>query len=127
MPSERSFGLTIGILLAVIGLFPLWRGAQPVTWLLVVAAALVALALVYPRALAGPNRAWTLFGHYAGRVTNPLLLGLVYFLIMTPMSLALRLTGRDPLGLRFRRGVASYWQAPKPSEQPLQQSMRRQF
>lgn len=127
MPSDRSFGLTIGVLLALIALLPLWRGGQLVTWLLGVAAALVILAWVAPGLLAGPNRAWTLFGYYAGRVTNPLLLGAVYFLVMTPMSMALRLTGRDPLGLRFRGGAATYWQKPKPSEQPLEQSMRRQF
>jgi hypothetical protein len=127
MPSERSFGLTLGVLLALIGLFPLWRGGQVVSWLLWIAAALALVALVAPSLLVWPNRAWTAFGHLAGRVTNPLLLGLVYFLIMTPMSVALRLTGRDPLGLRFRRGLATYWQKPRASEQPLQQSMRRQF
>ncbi len=126
-PSERSVGLTIGALLALVGLLPLWRGGHAVPWLLWVAGALVVLGLAIPSALTLPNRAWTAFGHTAGRVTNPLLLGLVYFLIMTPMSLALRLTGRDPLGLRFRRAAPTYWQKPKLAEQPLQQSMRRQF
>jgi dihydrodipicolinate synthase/N-acetylneuraminate lyase len=88
-----------------------------------VGAALVALALVAPRALAGVERAWMTLALALSRVTTPLFMGLVYLAVLTPIALVLRLLGRAPL--RPPAPGASAWVERPPDAR--RSDLRRQF
>ena len=95
----REFGLTTGAAVVVIfGLFFPWvlELAWPV-WPWVIAASLWSLALIQPKWLRWIYRAWMRFGLLASRVMTPLVLGIVFFVMITPMALVRRLMGKDPM------------------------------
>ena len=95
----REFGLTTGIAIVVIfGLFFPWILERDwPTWPWVIAATLWSLALVQPLWLHPIYRGWMRFGLLASRVMTPLVLGIVYFAIISPMALVMRFLGKDPL------------------------------
>src|SRR5688500_7941722 len=77
-PSERAFGLTMAVVFAVIGLWPLLRGAAPRWWAFAVAILLVVAALLRPQLLRPFNAVWARFGRVLERITNPLITGAVF-------------------------------------------------
>ena len=122
--SDRAFGLVFAAVFAIVGAWPMLAGGGPRPWALAVAAGFAALALLAPRALAPLNRVWTRFGLLLATVTNPLVMGLLFFLVVTPMGLVMRALGKDPLRRRFEREAASYWIERRP---PGPAPMSRQF
>ena len=113
------------VIFALIGLFPLIDDDPVRIWALGTAGALLLLTLVAPATLTLPNRLWMGFGVIAGKITNPLVLALVFFLFVTPLSLLLRALRVDPLNLRLDDGADTYWQS---ADSPWdRESMRRQF
>ena len=106
----RSFGLVMaGAVTLLFGLgFP-WLGGRPYpVWPWAVAAVLVAWALVWPAGLAPAHRAWMAAAHVLGWLNTRLILGLVFFVVLTPIGLVMRLAGRDPMHRRFEPGLATY-------------------
>ena len=110
LPSDRSFGITIGSILLAVGA---WRFTSA-SWALAAGAALVVLGLVYPKILRTPNRLWMRSSHLLARFTNPIVTGLLFFAIVMPLGLVMRLFGYDPLRLRPDPKAESYWIARKP-------------
>ena len=106
----RDFGLTTGIAVVVIfGLFFPWlleRGWPMWPW--IIAAVLWSLALIQPLWLRRIYRGWMGFGLLASRVMTPLVLGIVFFGMITPMALIMRLTGKDPMRRAFGPNQKSY-------------------
>ena len=131
--SDRAFGLTVGGILVAIAAgrtgLHLWDGSAP-GWIEGVLAGvgliLVAFGLTAPARLAPLNRAWTRLGLLLFKVVNPVVLGLIYLTTMVPIGLAMRLTGRDLLHLKFDRQAASYWVVRDPPG-PEPDTMTRQF
>ena len=108
--SERRFGVTVGLILAVLAVWPLIRHHQPVRlWLLVIAAVLVGLGLVAPKLLAPVNKLWFRFGLLLTAVTNPIVMGIMYFAAVVPLAWFIRLRGHDLLRLRRDAAADSYW------------------
>jgi hypothetical protein len=95
----REFGLmTGGVVVAIFGLFFPWiLGRDWPAWPWAIAAPLWLLALVHPSWLRGIYRAWMRFGLLASRVTTPLVLGIVFFFMISPMAMVRRLRGKDPM------------------------------
>jgi hypothetical protein len=108
-PGERGFGIVFAGFFIVVGLYPLVRGASIRVWALVLAAAFLFCAFCLPGLLAPLNRVWTRFGLVLGRMTNPVILGVIFFFVFVPVSLLQRLLRRDALRLRFDNGMNSYW------------------
>jgi hypothetical protein len=67
------------------------------------------LAWLWPRALHVPNLLWIRIGLLLHKITNPVVTGVLFWGVFTPMGLLMRATGRDPLRLRFDRSAKSYW------------------
>ena len=67
------------------------------------------VAWLSPAALAPLNRVWTRFGLLLHRIVSPVVLGVMFFVVVTPMGLVMRALGKDPLRLRFDREARSYW------------------
>ena len=124
--SDRQFALVFIVGWSLIGLAPLLRGRHVRWWAVVPAAAVLLLWLVRPRWLTPLNRVWVRLGALLGRVTTPLITGLLFFLGVTPLAWLYRLLGKDPLARRFDRSAPSYWVQRRPSG-PAPESMQRQF
>jgi len=110
LPSERRFGLTFTIALAGLAVYGIVRHRSPTVYIACAAASIVfaLITLIAPRALAPLNKLWFHFGELLGKIVSPLVLGIIFFGILTPLSTLLRLLGRDELQLK-RRAVKSYW------------------
>ena len=108
--AEREFGLVVGGVFVLLSGWWLYRGkfinAAYVT--LPLGTLLILFGLLWPRALVLPNRAWLLLAEGLSFLTTRIILGLVFFLVMTPIGLVKRLSGWDPLGRRGARS-SSYW------------------
>lgn len=109
LPSDRSFGFTIAIALSLLGGWLWWKASRWGLPLLGVGAAFALFATVLPRLLRPLNIAWMWFGALLNMIVSPVIMGLIFFLVFTPVSLFFRVTGRDALNRRFDRGLTSYW------------------
>ena len=124
--SDRSFGVVFSAVFLVVACWPLLHRESPRWWALGVAAAFAAIAYLKPELLAGLNRQWIKLGLLLGRIVSPLALGILFYCVMAPIGLVMRLTGKDPLRLRLDPGAASYWIPRKPPGPPPD-SMTNQF
>ena len=121
-PSNRSLGLTFAAVFVLIGLSPLLRGSGVHIWSIGVASAFAIVALLVPQALGPLNRAWTWLGLLLHSVVSPIMLGIMFFLVITPMGLVMSAMGKDPLRRRFDSEADSYWirrQPPGPDPKDL--------
>jgi hypothetical protein len=125
--SDRGFGLTMAAAFAVLGALTLWFGssAWAVLWA-ALAAAFAALALGAPGLLAPLKLVWFRFGLLLHKIVSPVVMGLLFFAVVTPIGLLMRLVGQRPLALGFDRGAASYW-VPRAERAPAPGSMRKQY
>jgi hypothetical protein len=105
----RHFGYLVGGIFGLIGLWPVvWRHQNPRLWALALAVALVVPALVAPRILAPVYRVWMAAGEVLAWINTRILLGLVFYGIVTPIGLVMRLTGRDPMRRQLEPSGESY-------------------
>jgi len=124
--SDQSFGIVFTLVFLAVGIWVV-SGGQSKGWLFFVGAALfLVVALVRPSILGPLNRAWAKFGLLLGQVFNPLLLGVVFFLVVTPIAVVLRLWGKDSLHLKSKPDLKSYWIDRSPAG-PKFGSMTKQF
>jgi Saxitoxin biosynthesis operon protein SxtJ len=124
--SERGFGLAMAAFFLIIACWPLIR-AEPVRgWALVAGAGFAGLAVLWSAALAPLNALWLKFGLLLYKVANPIILGLLFYVTVTPISLLMRVLGKDPLRLRRDPNAASYWIERAPPG-PAPESMKNQF
>jgi hypothetical protein len=101
---ERSFGVSVGIVLCVIAALLLWRGRMLRAEILGgVGVVLLAAGLLYPPVLKWPSAGWWRFSRALGYVNARILLTLLFSLVLLPLSIVWRLTGKDPLGRRRRQ------------------------
>ena len=129
--SDRGFGLTVGGILAAIAIVNMLLSEEGrLGWfmptLLAAGVALVVLGIVAPTRLAPLNRAWTALSLILFKIVNPLVLGIMFFLVVLPIGLLMRLFGKDPLRLKFDREAPTYWIDKEPLG-PAKETMRNQF
>jgi hypothetical protein len=124
--SDRSFGLTFAAVGAILALWPLLSAEPPHWWLLAASLALFAVSLAMARILRPLNRIWERIGLLLHHIVSPIILAIVYFLVLTPLGLAIRLAGRDALRLRRDTSASTYWISRQPPG-PAPKSMSRQF
>ena len=122
---RRKFGFTVGGAFLVFGGIALWRGKQrTATVLFTLGGLLVVAALVAPTALGPVERAWMGLAKVISKVTTPIFMGVVYFLVILPIGLVRRLTGNSPIVPRGR--AASRWDEHVPAVADGER-MERQF
>jgi len=105
----RSFGLTVGGVFALIGVWPvILRGQDPRWWAVVLAACLLVPAVVVPTALFWPHKGWMALAHILGWVNTRIILGLVFFGLVTPIGAIRRWLGKDPMGQQLHPEAGTY-------------------
>ena len=124
--SNRSFGLVFAAVFTIVAFLPLLDHEAPRWWSLGVAIAFAVVALVYPRILALPNKAWSKLGILLGLIVSPIALGVLFAVAFVPIGAFLRIRGNDPLRLRRDPRAASYW-VPRTPPGPPRNSMTEQF
>ena len=124
--SDRAFGVVFAVVFTIVALWPLLDGRGPRWWALVAAAAFGLVAAVRPGLLAPLNRLWTRLGLLLHRVVNPIVMGLMFFAVITPFGIVRRLVKGDTLGLRPDPDAASYWVRRDPPG-PGPETIERQF
>jgi len=124
--SERMFGLVFMAVFVLMGLWPLWAGQPVKIWALAAAGGFLAAALIAPKLLRPLNLAWFKFGLLLHKIVNPIVMGLLFFLTVTPMAIIFRLTGKDLLNRKFEPEAETYWIRRDPPG-PAPDSMKNQF
>lgn len=124
--SDRSFGFVFTGFFSIVGAIKWWIANPLYVWWFAAAAIVLIVALTVPRALAPFNRAWMKLALLLYKIMNPLTMGLLFFLVMTPMGVVMRAFGKDFLRRKREPGVASYWIAREPPG-PAPDSMKNQF
>jgi saxitoxin biosynthesis operon SxtJ-like protein len=124
--SDRSFGLVFAGCFALLTLHNWWLAGRAWPIYLAIAAVFLAAALLRPNLLHWPNRAWIRLGSLLGAIVTPIVMALLFFLVITPIGLMMRLAGKDTLRRGGPRQGDSYWIVRDPPG-PSGESMSEQF
>jgi hypothetical protein len=125
-PSNRSFGCLFTVFFTLVGVYSLWREGTAYPWMFGLAGITAAVTMVSPRWLAPLNRAWMQFGELLHRVVSPLVLGIIFYGVFTPVGLVMRIAQRDAMKRRFEPGAPTYWVERDPPG-PADDSFQDQF
>lgn len=110
MPSDRSFGFTFAVVFGLLAAWQAWVGHARISLVFAVLGSLFLLVtLTRPGLLRGLNRAWMKFGEMLHRIVSPIVLGAMYFVVLTPFAVVMRLFGRDALQRRLDPNARTYW------------------
>ncbi len=104
----RNFGLLVGSIFAAIGAWPFLMGQGPRWWGLGLGSVLIVLGAMVPQSLALPYRGWMAVGHILGWINTRIILGVVFYGLLTPMGLLRRALSHDPLRIAFDQKQDTY-------------------
>jgi hypothetical protein len=106
--SNRSFGIVFFIFFLIISLFPLFKHSNIRIWAMIPAIIFLILGLLNSPILSPLNKIWFKFGVILGGIISPIVMGIVFFIVVTPTSLIMKMFGKDILGLKKNK-KKSYW------------------
>ena len=106
---NRSFGLLFFVVFLALALWPLAKKGEINLYLIIIALIFLVLGLLNSKILSPLNNAWIKLGEILGRIVAPIVMAIIYFFILTPISLLVRLFGKDLIGKKFRKDLNSYW------------------
>tara|TARA_Y100000768_G_C23815470_1_gene603889 strand:+ start:126 stop:506 length:381 start_codon:yes stop_codon:yes gene_type:complete len=107
--NNRSFGLLFFALFLLIGLWPLINGGSPRIYFFPIAILFLILGLINSSILTPLNKSWVKFGELIGKIVAPIVMGIIYFAVLTPIGFFLRIFRKDLLDLKFSNKEISYW------------------
>ena len=106
--SNRSFGIVFFIVFLLIALYPLLKGNDLRIWSLLISFIFLALGLINSKILTPLNRLWFKFGLLLGKFISPLIMGIIFFVVVTPIGIIMRLLKKDLLNLKYNK-KETYW------------------
>ena len=107
--SNKSFGLLFFVVFLIIGLWPLKNGESLNFYFITASIVFLFLGLLNSKLLSPLNKSWIKLGEILGIIIAPIVMALVYFVILTPISIIVRVFGKDLLGLKFFKEKETYW------------------
>jgi len=116
-----TFGVLFFILFLIIGIYPLKSGGVIRIWSVVLSSLFLIITIIRPNLFTFLNRLWIQFGILLGKIISPVVMGLVFFFVVTPIGILVRILKKDVMGLK--RGASSYWI----NREDKVQSMKKQF
>tara|TARA_Y100001970_G_scaffold14099_1_gene15949 strand:+ start:543 stop:926 length:384 start_codon:yes stop_codon:yes gene_type:complete len=106
--TNKSFGIVFFIVFLLISIYPLIKSGELRLWSLIVALIFLILGLLNSKILTPLNSIWFKFGLLLGKVVSPVIMGIIFFLVVTPTSFIMRILGKDLLNLKYNKNK-SYW------------------
>ena len=106
--SNRSFGIVFFIVFLIIAIYPIFKSEDIRLWSLVISIIFLILGLINSNFLAPLNKLWFKFGIFLGKIISPIIMGIIFFLVVTPIGFIMRLSGKDLLNLKYNKNK-SYW------------------
>ena len=106
--SNRSFGIVFFIVFLLIALYPLSYSGEIRVWSSIISLIFLVLGLLNSKILTPLNKLWFKFGIFLSKIISPLIMGIIFFLVVTPIGLIMRIFGKDLLNLKFNKNQ-SYW------------------
>ena len=121
--SNRNFGLVFFFIFLVISIWPLTHNESPRIWSAIISLAFLILVLTRSKLLTPLNRLWAKFGIILGSIIAPIVMGVVFFLVITPIGLVMKIIGKDLLSIKYDKKKETYWvKRDKPTS-----TMKQQF
>ena len=108
LPSNRNFGIVFSIVFLIIAIWPILNQNEIRIWSMIISLIFLILGLINSKFLSPLNKAWFKFGLILGSIIAPVVMGIVYFLVVTPTGLIMKALGKDILGLK-RNKNNTYW------------------
>ena len=108
MSTNKNFGIVFFLFFLLISLYPLIYSNDIRIWSLIISFIFLILGLLNSKILYPLNKLWFKFGIFLGKIISPLIMGVIFFLVVTPTGLIVRLLGKDLLNLKYNRSK-SYW------------------
>ena len=106
--SNRSFGIVFFVVFLLIALYPITYSEEIRVWSLIISLIFLILGLLKSKILTPLNKFWFKFGIFLGKIISPVIMGIIFFLVVTPIGFIMRLLGKDVLNLKFNKNK-SYW------------------
>ena len=123
IPSNRSFGFLFCIVFLAISLWPLKSQEDVRLWAFILALIFLVLGILNSKFLTPLNKLWMKFGIFLGSIISPFVMGVVFFMVVTPVGLIMRFLGKDLLRIKKSKFVSTYWI----SREKQNNTMKRQF
>ncbi|MDA9702459.1 SxtJ family membrane protein [Candidatus Pelagibacter sp.] len=106
--SNRSFGIVFFVVFLLIALYPLTYSGEVIIWSAIISLFFLILGLLNSKILSPLNKLWFKFGIFLGKIISPIILGIIFFLVVTPIGIIMRILGKDVLNLKYNKNK-SYW------------------
>ena len=119
--SNVTFGILFFIFFFIIGFYPLISSENIRVWSVVLSLVFLIITIIRPNLFTFTNKLWIQFGILLGKIISPIVMGLVFFFVVTPIGILVRILKKDVMGLK--RGASSYWI----TREDKVQSMKKQF
>ena len=108
LPTNRNFGIVFFIVFLIISFWPLLKSGDVGYWSLVVSVIFLILALLNSKILTPLNKVWMKFGFILGKIVSPIVIGFIFFFVVTPTGIIMRVLGKDLLNLK-KNNQNTYW------------------
>ena len=106
--SNRSFGIVFFIVFLIVAIYPFFNQGELRLWSLIISIIFLFLGLLNSKVLTPLNKIWFKFGMLLGKIVSPLVMGLIFFAVVTPIGILMRITNKDLLNLKFNK-KSTYW------------------
>ena len=120
--SNKSFGIVFSVVFFIIAIFPILNNDNIRVWSLVISLIFLVLGLINSKLLSPLNKIWFKFGLILSKVVSPVIMGIIFFLVVTPIGILMRILKKDLLNLKYNN-KNTYWIEKKDSES----TMKNQF
>ena len=106
--SNRSFGIVFFIVFLLIAIYPLINQGEIRVWSVLISLLFLILGIINSKILTPLNKAWFKFGIFLGKIISPIVMGIIFFLFVTPIAFLMRILKKDLLNLKYNKN-SSYW------------------
>ncbi len=121
--SNRSFGFLFFVVFFVISLWPLKSQGDLRLWTLILSLVFLVLGVLNSKLLTPLNKLWFKFGILLGSIVSPIVMGAVFFIVVTPIGVIMRFAGKDLLRINKNKTISTYWI----DRDKLKKTMKKQF
>lgn len=107
--SNKSFGIVFFIFFILVSLWPLLKNEEIRFWSIYISIVFLILGLINSKFLTPLNKSWYKLGIFLGTIMSPIVMGIIFFTVLTPIGFILRLMGKDLLKLKKKENIKTYW------------------